>query len=163
MGTTPPAFLGPQLADRRSWDFSASVTEPIPHDKSSHIVRYILLVLFPWRILANSEATLRTGHFPFPSLRVNRRRKHRCALGLLCNLCGWSLHLGPGLQHAAAGVSKRPLFACFFNGSSWQWNVQRTLADGAEGKPVERNTWRDAPWTAIQIGSLFTQSRHHGP
>lgn len=159
----PPTFLGPRLANSRSWDFSAFTIEPIPHNKSSCMFRYILLVLFPWRILAISEASLRAGHFPFPSPRVNRRRKHRCVLGLLCNLRGRSLCLGPGLPRAAAGVSKRPLSACFSSGSSWQRNVQRTLADGAEGKPVERNTWRDAPWTGIQIESLFTQSRHHGP
>lgn len=122
--------------------------------------RYILLVLFPWRILANSEASLRAGHFPFPSPRVNRRRKHRCALGLLCNLRGRSLCLGPGLPRAAAGVSKRPLSACFSSGSSWQRNVQRSGGEASGEKYLERRSVdgnpnresfypKQTPWTLI--------------
>lgn len=37
-------------------------------------------------------------------------------------------------------VSVKGLSACFSSGSSWQLRMQRQLA----GKPVERNTWRDA-------------------
>ena len=36
------------------------------------------------------------------------------------------------------------------------------LVDTVEEKPVERNTWRNAPGMGIQIGSSFIQNRHHG-
>ena len=61
-----PAFLGLQLADGRSWDFSASIiTEPISHNKSPI---YILLVLF----LLNSNRNWEQVCF-FNNHKISRR------------------------------------------------------------------------------------------
>ena len=57
-GLKPLAFLGLQLAESRSCDFSASIIihEPFPYNKSfsSSLSLYILLVLLVWKTLTNT-------------------------------------------------------------------------------------------------------------
>lgn len=56
-GTTPTtAFLSFQLADNRSWNFSASITVWTNFSLSRHM--YLLLILFLWKILTNIPCSL---------------------------------------------------------------------------------------------------------
>lgn len=160
-GTMPPTFLGPRLADSRSWDFSASTIEPIPHNKSSRMLE----VLHPISFVSWGDSWLIqrlpwSWAFSFPSPRVNRRRKHRCALGFAtceAGVCAWVRGC-----RAAAGVSKKAsLSACFPVVHPGSGMCRGGLADGGGGSSGEKYLGRS--WTGIQIESLFTQSRHHGP
>ena len=50
---TPLAFLGLQLIEGKSWDFSASITMRVKTLQSISLNQYIILFLFLWQTLTN--------------------------------------------------------------------------------------------------------------